>query len=735
MERNKKRLLQEGLGPVSRNRAGSEESHSESPELWNIDGAEVDLNATYTVGGQLWYLQDRAKEQIAWNSAIAGRPMNAAANDARRLFSMGDTSSDEEKDAEANDKLRALPGHLPSSPGLPRLGKPSPRVGVGRTRALTRGAMLASLKSGELERVVSTTGIDKDEEARKMEAGEAGPASSDSAAAATGQSETVAHNDRTIGGIHAAGGGDTKKALRKGMLATTSASNIADDVTLQHSNAARHNWKKVKTDMVVETVLTQQLAVEHSAQVQRKFEFLVKDYQPKYYYFECVFLVEKLILTGLLIFVPPGTIAQAYVATLTAFVFCVIQTKYMPYDALKDNLLKQLCEVQLLMTLLISIILRTDLEDDLISEYGYDVILVAVNSLMVPAFITIAAVGGLIVAVGLIYELYQKKMKIKRRQTAFNEKDTAKLDLKEQEIRAEVQREAKKKIVAAQERERRRKIKEKEDKQKRRKEVLKKDRRMVAAMEIEQVMKALNDEADAYNAHMNRLVTASLKSNRMLLDLRAGKIGYSKEAYSEVERLQALLKELQDSHTQMKLDNAAQIMQLTHAHEVEKLSLEEQVQQIQVGQVKQSALGATKEKGEMEEKFATSHGWKALAASENHDATMLANFKLQQTIVRELKEDVIVAKTSEANARMRFEAQLVEAHAKHKAEIDHVLHEMDLVHERYDKLKAQAGRVLLENPQVTKSKQIDSEHGSGVYRALPLSFALSVAVYVGSWPR
>ena len=94
-----------------------------------------------------------------------------------------------------------------------------------------------------------------------------------------------------------------------------------------------------------------------------------------------------------------------------------------------------------------------------------------------------------------------------------------------------------------------------------------------------------------------------------------------------------------------------------------------------------------------------------------------------------------MAKTSEANARVRFEAQLVEAHAKHKAEIDHVLHEMDLVHERYDKLKAQAGRVLLENPQVTKSKQIDSEHGSGVYRALPLSCALSVAVYAGSWPR
>lgn len=56
----------------------------------------------------------------------------------------------------------------------------------------------------------------------------------------------------------------------------------------------------------------------------------------------------------------------------------------MPYESAKDNLLKQLCEVQLLMTLLVSIVLRTDLVDDLLGEPGYDIILVLVNAIMVP---------------------------------------------------------------------------------------------------------------------------------------------------------------------------------------------------------------------------------------------------------------------------------------------------------------------------------------------------------------
>ena len=68
-----------GVGGVGRNAGGSEEPHSDTPQLWNFDGTEVDMNATYTPGKQLWYIQDRAKDKIKAGLPIAGLPMNDAA--------------------------------------------------------------------------------------------------------------------------------------------------------------------------------------------------------------------------------------------------------------------------------------------------------------------------------------------------------------------------------------------------------------------------------------------------------------------------------------------------------------------------------------------------------------------------------------------------------------------------------------------------------------------------------
>jgi WD40 repeat protein len=73
---------------IERNKFGEEEPHTDEPELWNIDGTEMDLLAKYKVGGQMWYIQSRAKERAAHDPplAIAGVPMNPKAVDANRLF-------------------------------------------------------------------------------------------------------------------------------------------------------------------------------------------------------------------------------------------------------------------------------------------------------------------------------------------------------------------------------------------------------------------------------------------------------------------------------------------------------------------------------------------------------------------------------------------------------------------------------------------------------------------------
>ena len=63
-----------------------EEPHSAAPELWAIDGTEMDLAGTYKLGGQMWYLQSRATDAVKKALPIAGTPMNARARDAGRLF-------------------------------------------------------------------------------------------------------------------------------------------------------------------------------------------------------------------------------------------------------------------------------------------------------------------------------------------------------------------------------------------------------------------------------------------------------------------------------------------------------------------------------------------------------------------------------------------------------------------------------------------------------------------------
>ena len=49
-----------------------------------------------------------------------------------------------------------------------------------------------------------------------------------------------------------------------------------------------------------------------------KFEFLVRDYKPEYYYWEVVEMIRKLLLTGMIIFVDAGSTAQVFVACVVS---------------------------------------------------------------------------------------------------------------------------------------------------------------------------------------------------------------------------------------------------------------------------------------------------------------------------------------------------------------------------------------------------------------------------------
>ena len=67
---------------ITHNKGGGEELHSDDAELWCIDGTEVDLNGRYKIGGQLWYLRERALDARKAGRPVAGTPMNRRAIEA-----------------------------------------------------------------------------------------------------------------------------------------------------------------------------------------------------------------------------------------------------------------------------------------------------------------------------------------------------------------------------------------------------------------------------------------------------------------------------------------------------------------------------------------------------------------------------------------------------------------------------------------------------------------------------
>ena len=98
--------------------------------------------------------------------------------------------------------------------------------------------------------------------------------------------------------------------------------------------------------------------------------------------------MEKLLLTGVLIFAGQGTVFQAYAGTTIACVFLAIQTRFWPYADPLDNKLKFVAEAQLFTTLLISIVLRTNIYTDVLTRDQYGGILV-VSFFAAPAVVLV----------------------------------------------------------------------------------------------------------------------------------------------------------------------------------------------------------------------------------------------------------------------------------------------------------------------------------------------------------
>ena len=75
--------------------------------------------------------------------------------------------------------------------------------------------------------------------------------------------------------------------------------------------------------------------------------FLYRDYHEAYYHFECVELLRKFLLCGMLRFIEPGSATQVVVAIIFCVQYLSLIAYVTPYAESADNLFSTICQVLL----------------------------------------------------------------------------------------------------------------------------------------------------------------------------------------------------------------------------------------------------------------------------------------------------------------------------------------------------------------------------------------------------
>ena len=93
-----------------------------------------------------------------------------------------------------------------------------------------------------------------------------------------------------------------------------------------------------------------------------KYGFAAGDYKPEAYYAEPVDLIRKLILSGFMGLIFPGSVLQSFLSVIFSIVFLLLHIKMWPYQSLAPNVLKLISDFQIVLCTLVSLVLKIDAE-------------------------------------------------------------------------------------------------------------------------------------------------------------------------------------------------------------------------------------------------------------------------------------------------------------------------------------------------------------------------------------
>jgi hypothetical protein len=135
------------------------------------------------------------------------------------------------------------------------------------------------------------------------------------------------------------------------------------------------------------------------------FNFLIGDFKPKYWFWEVVELLRKLLLSGILSLVGRGSIAQAALGTVISFAFFALHLRLLPYKSSTLNVTKAVSEIQIFAVLLLSVILQSHnvgFDSEVVTVDDYGLMQTVATVLIAPVIICLIAynVKGLVAEAG-----------------------------------------------------------------------------------------------------------------------------------------------------------------------------------------------------------------------------------------------------------------------------------------------------------------------------------------------
>jgi len=112
--------------------------------------------------------------------------------------------------------------------------------------------------------------------------------------------------------------------------------------------------------------------IKNNGPARARYEFLVADYRPEFYYWDCFEMLRKVSITGVLMFLSPGSLFQLVVGIVLCIAFGFSAAWFRPYVSGVANIFKVGTEVTLLVTLVLAVMLKIDLSTEALPCIPWD---------------------------------------------------------------------------------------------------------------------------------------------------------------------------------------------------------------------------------------------------------------------------------------------------------------------------------------------------------------------------